>query len=277
MSFQSVLALEKKYCQYKENFDFLIEIPFIQKLLRENRKLKKENKRLLKYILNQDSKDESSCQTCRCSPIVHIDLTSVEEDSKENILYDITEIPVNEKAHIKTEVVETVCEVLVEEQEEEVEVEQKEVLVEEQDEEEAVVEQEEEEEEEEVVEEQVVEEQEEEEEEVVEEQVVEEQDEEVVEEEVVEEQEEEVVEVEQEEVVEEEVVEVEEVEQEVEEEQEVEVEQEEEEEDEVYEVTINGKVFYVTNETNSVIYGLDENGDISVEAGKYVDGNPVFV
>jgi len=54
------------------------------------------------------------------------------------------------------------------------------------------------------------------------------------------------------------------------------VEQEEEQDDEVYEVTINDKVYYETNEKDSIIYGLDENGDISVEAGKYVNGKPVF-
>jgi len=48
------------------------------------------------------------------------------------------------------------------------------------------------------------------------------------------------------------------------------------EEAEVYEVTINKKTYYVTNETDSIIYDLDENGDISVEVGKYKNGKPVF-
>jgi hypothetical protein len=37
-------------------------------------------------------------------------------------------------------------------------------------------------------------------------------------------------------------------------------------------VTIKGKTYYVTNEIDSVIYALDENGDISLEVGKYVNG-----
>jgi hypothetical protein len=134
----------------------------------------------------------------------------------------------------------------------------------------------------------VVEEEEEEVEEVeVEEEEVEEEEEEVVveeEEEVeVEEEEEEEVEVEEEEVEveEEEEVEVEEEEEvEAEEEEEVEVEEEEEveveESGEVYEVTIKGKTYYVTNETDSIIYDVDENGDVSLEVGIYKSGKPVF-
>ena len=100
----------------------------------------------------------------------------------------------------------------------------------------------------------------EEEEEVVEEEVVQE---EVVEEEVVEEEEEE------EEVVEEE-------EEEVVEEEEVEVEVEEQEEEDVYEIQINGKTYYVTNEIDSTIYEADEEGEITIEAGAYKNGKPVF-
>ena len=58
---------------------------------------------------------------------------------------------------------------------------------------------------------------------------------------------------------------------------EVEVEvEEEEEEGEVYEVVINKKTYYVTNEIDSTIYDLDENGDISVEVGQYKKGKPIF-
>jgi hypothetical protein len=113
----------------------------------------------------------------------------------------------------------------------------------------------------------VVEEEEEEEEVVVEE---EEEEEVVVEEE--EEEEEEVV-VEEEEEEEEEVV----VEEEEEEEEEVVVEEEEEEEeDEVYEITIQSKTYYVTNEIDSIIYEADASGDISIEAGIYKNGTPTF-
>ena len=151
----------------------------------------------------------------------------------------------------------------------------KDEVVEEEDEEEEVVEEEEEEvvedEEEEVVE----EDEEEEEEEVVEEEeeeVVEEEEEEVVEEEeeevVVEEEEEEEVEV----VVEEDEEEVVVEEDEEEEEEEVVVEEDEEDEEDVYEIVINKKTYYTTDMKNGIIYDTDENGEISVEVGKLVNG-----
>ena len=61
----------------------------------------------------------------------------------------------------------------------------------------------------------------------------------------------------------------------------VETEEEEEEEEEgaeedVYEIEINGKTYYVSNEKDSVIYAADENGDISIEAGVYKNGKPIF-
>jgi YHS domain-containing protein len=123
--------------------------------------------------------------------------------------------------------------------------------------------------------------------------VVEETVEEVVEEEVVEdvEEEEEVVveDVEEEEEVVEETVEEEEevVEETVEEEEEV-VEEKTEinknitenvmevEEDEYYETEIQGKKYYISNETNSVIYAFEESEEIGDVVGQYVDGKPVF-
>ena len=124
---------------------------------------------------------------------------------------------------------------------------------------------------------------EEEEEEVVEYEEVEEEEVEEEEEEVIEEEEEEVVEEEEEEVEEEEVVEEEEEEEVVEEEEEdedveyEEVEEEEEEEEEgVYEIVINKKTYYVSNEVDSPIYAADENGDISDEVGIYKKGKPTF-
>ncbi len=48
------------------------------------------------------------------------------------------------------------------------------------------------------------------------------------------------------------------------------------EEDEVYEVTINKKIYYTTNEKNGTIYDVDENGDVSIEVGQYKDGKPTF-
>ena len=59
-------------------------------------------------------------------------------------------------------------------------------------------------------------------------------------------------------------------------EEEEEAEDAEEEDGEVYEITINKKTYYVVNETNSIIYEADASGDISIEAGKYNNGKPVF-
>ena len=60
-------------------------------------------------------------------------------------------------------------------------------------------------------------------------------------------------------------------------EEEEEVEKEEEEEvDGVYEIEINGKTYYVSNETDSIIYEADEEGEITIEAGVYKNGKPVF-
>jgi hypothetical protein len=166
---------------------------------------------------------------------------------KEEKFVVVEEINLDEKVVVKVEE-EVVVEVKEEEEEEEEEEVEEEVVVEVKEE----VEEEEEEEEEEVVVEV-------EEEEEVEEVVVE------VEEE--EEEEEVVVEVEEEEVV----VEVEE-----EEEEEVVVEEEEEEGDGVYEIEINGKTYYVSNETDSIIYEADEEGEITIEAGVYKNGKPIF-
>ena len=56
----------------------------------------------------------------------------------------------------------------------------------------------------------------------------------------------------------------------------VEEEVEGEEEEDVYEIEINGKTYYVSNEKNSVIYAADEDGEITIEAGMYKNGKPVF-
>ena len=108
----------------------------------------------------------------------------------------------------------------------------------------------------------------------------EEEEEEVVEYEEVEEEEDEEEEVEEEEVEEEEEEEEEEVVEEEEEDEDVEyeeVEEEEEEEEEgVYEIVINKKTYYVSNEVDSPIYAADENGDISDEVGIYKKGKPTF-
>ena len=78
---------------------------------------------------------------------------------------------------------------------------------------------------------------------------------------------------------EEEEVEAEAEEEEVEaEEEEVEAEEEEveAEEEEVFEVTIKGKGYYTTNETDGTIYAIASNEDVGDTVGHFVKGKPVF-
>lgn len=58
--------------------------------------------------------------------------------------------------------------------------------------------------------------------------------------------------------------------------EEVSVAVEEEEEEGVYEVTINGEVYYTTDQENGVIYNSDDNGDPGDEVGNFVNGEAVF-
>ena len=51
---------------------------------------------------------------------------------------------------------------------------------------------------------------------------------------------------------------------------------EEEEADGVYEIVIKGRTYYVSNEVDSFIYQEDENGEISLEVGKFVDSKATF-
>ena len=46
--------------------------------------------------------------------------------------------------------------------------------------------------------------------------------------------------------------------------------------DEVEEVIIKGKTYYTTSTTDGLIYEADEEGEISVEVGKYEKGKVVF-
>jgi len=292
---------------YKKNFDCLRKIPYVKQLMKENKRLETENAELKNTIFklckkllekdgpevvvleipktenivyeieeNDDSVQMNDSVTPQCK-LEKVESTDVSIASEEDEFVDAEEISVKEEESLDNVNQEIVLQEIVgpqetnilveeEEEEEEVVVEEEEVVVEEEEvvveEEEVVVEEEEEEEEVVVVEEVVVEEEEEEEEVVVVEEVVVEEEEEEEEEVVVEEEEEE----------EEEVV----VEEEEEEEEEVVVEEEEEEEDEVYEITINSKTYYVTNEIDSIIYEADSSGDISVEAGIYKNGKPTF-
>ena len=50
----------------------------------------------------------------------------------------------------------------------------------------------------------------------------------------------------------------------------------EEEDEEVYEIIIKGKTYYTSNEQSGAIYGVDANGDVSMEVGVFKDGKAVF-
>jgi hypothetical protein len=50
----------------------------------------------------------------------------------------------------------------------------------------------------------------------------------------------------------------------------------EEAEEELYELEINGKAYYVVNETNGPIYAIAEDEEVGDEIGKFVNGKPVF-
>jgi len=102
-----------------------------------------------------------------------------------------------------------------------------------------------------------------------------EEEEEVVEEEVVEE-EEEVVEEEEEEVVEEEEEVVEEEEEEVVEDEKVVEEEVEEADEEVFEIEIDDITYFATDETNGILYAVDESGDVGKQVGILKDGEPIF-
>ena len=49
-----------------------------------------------------------------------------------------------------------------------------------------------------------------------------------------------------------------------------------EEEEGVYEISINGKRYYTTNETNGTIYELLEDDDVGEEIGKFVNKQVVW-
>jgi len=298
---EELYKVKKDLEEYKIYDDERSNNRYVKSLAKKNKKLKKKNSKLEKKIkkmeewisgllhIQKQSGSTTSIVNANNTSDNIVDLSEVR--IKDEPRYNNTEVIVidyvDKHEDFVSDITPGVIERCVEEEVEEEEVEEVEVVEEEEEvevveEEEVeegeveVVEEEEVEEEVEVVEEEEVEE----EVEVVEEEEVEEEVEVVEEEEV----EEEVEVVEEEEVEEEvEVVEEEEVEEEVEvvEEEEVEeevevIEEEEEPEDEVYEVTIKGKPYYVTNEIDSVIYDTDENGDVSLEVGKYNKGKPVF-
>ena len=239
--------------KYKANYSGLNDLPLVVNLKDKYKKARKKNRKLTKILI--DLCEENRLLRNGSKPAL-IDLTQQPDENDEdtpNISYEFIDDKSNTKEtrEIKLEKPKLEKGQYIDRILEKVETNTK---IEYEDEDIEVIEEEE-----------VVEVEEEEEEEVVE--VEEEEDEE--------EEEEEVVEVEEEEDEEEE--EVVEVEEEEEEEEVVEYEEEEEEEEEgVYEIVINKKTYYVSNEVDSPIYAADENGDISDEVGIYKKGKPTF-
>jgi hypothetical protein len=256
---KSIFTSENYYNMHR-TAELLMETPFYKKTLAENIELK-EKIRYLKYtieFLEMKNKDlqkklkKRSKKSVKNEEVVYIDIkkepaeTIVIEDS-EPIKYEIFEnITVKEEEDTKEDE-EIIVDASTEDAEEEDTKEDEEIIVD------ASTEDAEEEEE--------VDAEEEEEEVDAEEEEVDAEEEEVdAEEEEVDAEEEEEVEVDAEE----------------EEEEEVDAEEEEEEADGVYEIVIKGRTYYVSNEVDSFIYQEDENGEISLEVGKFVDSKATF-
>jgi len=257
---------------YEANALAIMELPFVKKLVEENKKLKKRNKALKNLIyslpefrqpLKTESDSDDDVQIVdkpvkiKKEQIVY-EIEENDDDTTESpkVVGDLTRCefslnsftdanaPTMDNEKVYTDDGETVLvkkQKIQSEEEEEVEVEEEE-------------------EEEEEVEVEEVE---------VEEVEVEEEEEEEEEEEV----EVEEVEVEEEEEEEEEEVEVEEEEEEEEEEVE---EEEEEEEEEVFEVEIKGKTYYTTNEQSGPIFAVTEDEDVGDEVGVFKNGKATF-
>ena len=284
---------------YKSNYEALQVLPLVQKLKQENRALKMENKKLLGALMNllalvePDKKKPASQSASQCAsrstsqstsrskplrkqPVVDIKIepTNVVKKNKPNLTIDTEDECViiyptkNSTPNIVYEIEEADIEAAAQKEEEEEEAASQE---EEEEEEEAAAEEEEEEEAEEADDaceeekEAAAQEEEEDEEDAATEA---EEDEEAAAEE--EEEEEEAADACEEE--EEEAADA----CEEEEEEEEAADACEEEEEEVKEVIINKKTYYTDDEKNGTIYDVDENGDVSLEVGKFVKGVAKF-
>jgi hypothetical protein len=241
---KSIFTSENYYNMHR-TAELLMETPFYKKTLAENIELK-EKIRYLKYTIeflemkNKDLQKKFKNRQKRSVKNEEVVYVEIKKEPVETIVIEDSE-------PIKYDIVENIT---VKEEEE--------VIVN--------VEKEEEEEEEEVI----VDAEEEEEEVIVD---AEEEEEVIVDaEEEEEEDEEDIVDAEEEVIVDAE----EDVEVDAEEEVTEEAEEEEEEADGVYEIVIKGRTYYVSNEVDSFIYQEDENGEISLEVGKFVDSKATF-
>ena len=248
---------------YEDTYNAVLDLPCVQRIIKKNKKLRKENKALRSLIrslpefrqqphccasYNDCSHDEPvkiKIEPGSIAPALSVPALSVPVSTVQIARVDDIKIIKTMKVNPPENIVYDIEEAEEEEAEEEEAEEEEEEAEEEEEEEEA---------EEEEAEEEVEEEAEEEEEEEEEEEA-----------------EEEEVEAEEEEEDEEEKEEVEEEEEEEEEEVEA-----EEEEAEVFEITIKGTAYYTTNEVNGVIYAVAAGEEVGDEIGKFVDKKPVF-
>ena len=244
---------EDAVIEFRANYLFMKQAPMYVSLEKKYKETKKKNRELKRMVdlLNRQNMElmeriagqrygaVSDTTTTECSLSDRFAQLSIVPSVDTKPDEEVVLVPVKSEnivyEIIEEEVVEQKEEVVVEEEEEVVVEEEEEVVVEEEETEEVFEEEEE-----------VVVEEEEETEEVV---VEEEETEEIVVEET------------EEVVVEEEEEETEEV-----------VEEEEETEEGVYEITINGTRYYVSNETDSIIYSVAEDDDIGEEVGQFVNG-----
>ena len=267
--------------EYKMYYDMIMELPIVQELIEENRKLTKKNKKLkyknkalnsilYEFTLNLSHKEhltkkynninnstiqlvtvkeEKLDEPTLCDTLVYDNESVVFiENVKENIVYDLEEDTDNDDLNNgfddSNEQAQNIIKDLKNDLKQTENVREEEV-------------------EEEEVEEEEVEEEEVEEEEVEEEEVEEEE-------------------------VEEEEVEEEEVEEEEVEEEEVEENEDEEregasgetvgslEEEEVEEISIKGKSYYTSNKINGAIYEITKEEEVGDEVGVFKEGKPVF-
>ena len=91
---------------YKKNFDSLAKIPFVKQLLKENKKLEKENAELkntvFKLCKRLLEKEETSIKS---QDVLDIEVEVLETPKKENIVYEIEEDDEFE-IKVKSEIVE---------------------------------------------------------------------------------------------------------------------------------------------------------------------------
>ena len=80
---------------YKSNYDALVELPLVKQLLKENNKLKKQNRKLEKQLLSVllENRSSKKNKNVHLSPVLikTEKLVEPKNNSSENIVYEIIE------------------------------------------------------------------------------------------------------------------------------------------------------------------------------------------